>query len=72
MHADTCVVGVHCFIVHDHNRPVNVYGYDTKAGSKHACVVSAAVVYTDPKTGQVVIFLYNQVIEMKDVDHYLL
>ena len=38
-HADTCIVGDHCLEVHDHNRPVNVFGYDCKAGSKHACVV---------------------------------
>ena len=26
-HADTCVVGDHYLIVHDHNRPVNYYGH---------------------------------------------
>ena len=58
-HADTCVVGDHCLIVHDHNRPVNVYRYDPKVGSKHVCIVDAAVAYTEPKTGQVVILLLN-------------
>ena len=24
-HADTCIVGDHCLIVHDHNRTVNIY-----------------------------------------------
>ena len=33
-HSDTCVVGDQCLVVHDHNRPVNVYGRDPKAGSK--------------------------------------
>ena len=32
-HADTCVVGDYCLIVYDHNRPVNVFGYDPKADS---------------------------------------
>ena len=26
LHEDTCVVGDHCIIIHDHNRPVNVFG----------------------------------------------
>ena len=50
-HADTCVVGDHCLIVHGHNRPVNIYGYSTKAGSKHALVVDATVAYMEPETG---------------------
>ena len=69
-HADTCVVSEHCLIVH--NRPVNVYGYGSKAKSKHTCIVNAAVAYTIPETGQVVILSINQAIEMKGLDHHLL
>ena len=43
-HADTCVVGDHCLVVHDHNRSVNVFGYDPKAELKHAHIVNANVV----------------------------
>ena len=25
LHADTCVVGNNCLVIHDHNRPVNAY-----------------------------------------------
>ena len=71
-HADTCVVGDHCLILHDHNRPLNVYGYDPTAELKHACIVDAPVAYTKPETGQVVILLLNQMIEMKGIDHHLL
>ena len=75
-HAGTCVVGEHCLIVHDHNRPVNVYGYvygyNPKAGSKDACIVDAAVAYAVPETGQVVILSINQAIEMKGLDYHLL
>ena len=60
-HADTYVVGDHCLIVHDHHRPVNIYRYDPKAGSKHACIVNATVAYTVPETGQVVIISINHV-----------
>ena len=70
-YADTCVIGDHCLSVHDHNRPVNVFGYNTKVGSKCACIVNAAVAYTEPETDQVVILLINQAIEMKGLDHHL-
>ena len=29
-HADTCVVGDNCLVIHDLNRPINVYSYDPK------------------------------------------
>ena len=51
---------------------MNVFGYNPKAESKHACIVNAAVAYTEPKTGQVVIILMNQRIEMKGLYHHLL
>ena len=35
-HADMCVVGDNCFIIHDHNRLVNVYSYDPKDGHRSA------------------------------------
>ena len=31
-HADTCIVCDHCLIVHDHNRAVNIFGYNPKVG----------------------------------------
>ena len=71
-HADTCVVGDYCLIVHDNNRPMNVYGYDPKAGSKYTHVVDATVAYTESETGHVVILLPNQVTEIKGLDHHLL
>ena len=44
-HADTCVVGDYCLVIHDHKRPVNVFGYNPKAGSKHACKNDTTVAY---------------------------
>ena len=44
----------------------------SKVRSKHAHVVGATVAYIEPETGQVVILLINQAIEMKGLDHYLL
>ena len=37
----------------------------------HACKVDATVAYTEPETGQFVILLLNQAIEMKGLDHHL-
>ena len=71
-HADTCVVGDHCLVVHDHNIPVNVFEYNPKAGSRLACIVNAAVAYAKAETGHVVTLYINQAIEMKDLDHHLL
>ena len=71
-HVDTCVVGDHCLIVCDHNRPFNVYGYNPKAGLKHARVVDAAVTYKVPETGQVVFLSIYQAIEIKSFNHHLL
>ena len=67
-HADTCVVGDNCQIVDNHNKPVNVYGHNPKAGSKHAHIVNATVAFTVPEAGQVVILSINQAIKMKGLD----
>ena len=40
-HINTGVVGDHCLVVHDHDRPINVYSYDPKDGLKHAYFVDA-------------------------------
>ena len=50
-HEETCVVGYQCLIIHDHNRPVNVNGYDPKVVLKHAHVVGASVTYDKLKRG---------------------
>ena len=45
-HADTCVVGDDALIIHEHNRIVDVFGYEGSAGrSKRLKVVDAAVVH---------------------------
>ena len=33
-HADMCVVGHNCLVIHDHNRPVDIYSYDLKRSQK--------------------------------------
>ena len=51
---------------------VNVFRYDPKLGSTCACIVDAAVAYTEPERGLVVILIINQAIGMKGLDHHLL
>ena len=52
-HADSCVVGDNWLVIHDHDRPVNVYSYDPKDGHKSAKTVDATVGYQDAQSGQV-------------------
>ena len=65
-------VGDHCLIIHDHNRPVNVFRYNPTVGLKHACIVDDTVIYNQLETGQIVPLLIHQVIEMKDLHHHSL
>ena len=46
-HAGTSAVGDNCLVVHNHNRPVNVYSYDPKDGNRYAKTVDDAVGYQD-------------------------
>ena len=49
--ADMCVVGGNCLVIHDHNRPVNVYSYDPKDGHRSAKTNDATVGYQGPQSG---------------------
>ena len=51
-HADTCIVGNQCLVIHDHNRPVYVFDFDPKSESKSVCIVVVAVAYNKPEMGQ--------------------
>ena len=50
---------------------MNAFVYDPKAGSKHAYIVDASVAYDEHWTGQIVILVIQQSIEMKCLDHHL-
>ena len=48
-HADTCVVGDKCFIIHKHDMPINIYSHDQKDGHGSAKSVNNDTVgYHDP------------------------
>ena len=51
-HAHMCVVGDNCLVIHNYNRPVNVYRCDPKDGHRSAKAVDATVGYQDLQSGQ--------------------
>ena len=57
-----CVVGDNYLVIHDHNRPVNVYSYDPEDGHRSAKTVDAAVSYQDLQSGQRFLLIMNQAI----------
>jgi hypothetical protein len=60
-HADTCVVGMNALIVHVLDKKVNVSGFDPSQGKvKDLNLVSAALAYNDPVSGEVIILMINQ------------
>ena len=61
-HAHTCIVGDNCLVIHDLNRPVNVYSYDPIDGHRSAKTVDAIVGYQDSQSGQKFILMINQAI----------
>ena len=71
-HADTCVVGRHALVVHEHDKVVMVSGFDPSQPARRAKVVDAAIKYTQRDTGDHVILMVNQAILVPEMDHCLL
>ena len=71
-HADTSVVGSNVLIVHDHERYVDVFGYDSKSRHKNVTTVDAAVAYDNPQTGDTSVLLINQAIMIPSMNNILL
>ena len=71
-HIDTCVVDDSCLVTHDQNRPVNIYSYDPKDGHRCAKTVNATIGYHDPQSGQILIFMANQLIHISGTENHLL
>ena len=71
-HADTCVVGKHCLVIRDWDRPVDVYGWNPKDGKRVCQTVTAVVSYVRPDNGQLVNLVIHQAIHCPHLDHHLL
>ena len=71
-HAEQSCVSERCaLIIHDHERPVTVYGYDGERG-KTLKIVDAVVCYTDPSTGDKWMLIINQALLVPGLQHPLI
>jgi hypothetical protein len=66
------VLGKHCLVIHDYERPIEVRGYDPKGPPYTAKTVSAAVAYQDNVTGGIVILIFHQALLIPHLEHNLL
>ena len=73
IHADTCVLGKHAHIFMDHERSVNIVGYDKSKGTlaRNMKTVSGAHNYDDPSSGTTVIIVVYQAIHVPTMDNNL-
>ena len=70
--ANTLVVGRGTLIFHDHCQTVRVSSYDPEAGARECQMVSAAVAWDHPQTGQVYLLVIHQAIEVPNLPNHLL
>jgi hypothetical protein len=72
-HADTSVVGRNAIVVHDYDRPVDGCGFDPKGPvTRSLKTVTAAMAYTIPASGEVVILMVHQAVLIPSLHHKLL
>ena len=71
-HADTCVVGDNSLVIHYHNKPVNIYIYNSKNGHRSAKTVDVPVGYQEPQSEQKFILVMNQAICINGLENLLL
>ena len=71
-HADTCVVGDNCLVIHNHNRSANVYSNDPKDGHRGAKTVVATLGYQNLQNGQKFVLMINQTICIDEIVNHLL
>ena len=72
-HADTCCVGRGVMIVNETHRMVNVTPFLQSLGTvSQVPIVSAAVAYDDPRSGEVFILIFHQVLYFKNMNHCLI
>ena len=72
-HADTCCVGRDVMIVNEMIQTVKVSPFLKSLGTVHKVpIVTAAVAYDDPKSGEVFILIIHQALHFKEMNHCLL
>ena len=70
-HADMCSSN-NCLVIHNPNRPVNIYSYDPKDGHRSANTVDATAGYHYPQSGQKIILMIFQAICIDGLVNHLL
>ncbi len=70
-HADTCVVGSNALVIRDHERFVDIYGFDKETQHANARTINAMIVYKDLVMHSKVILMINQAIEIDSMHNIL-
>ena len=71
-HADTFVVGKNVLVIHEHDRKVQVQGYDPTLPTREAMIVDCALKYRCVSTGECSILVVNQALQVPELEHCLL
>jgi hypothetical protein len=71
-HADCCVCGKEVLAFNDFDREVTVTGWDPEGETQSLKIVSAAMGYTIPQSGQTVLLIAHQSIFSPSLNHNLL
>jgi hypothetical protein len=71
-HADCCVCGKEVFVFNDFDREVTVTGWDQEAETQSLRIVSVAMGYTIPESGQNVLLIAHQSIFSPSLNHNML
>jgi hypothetical protein len=71
-HADCCVCGKEVLVFNDFDRVVTVTGWDPEGEIQSLRIVSAAMGYTIPQSGQTVLLIVHQSIFSPSLNHNLL
>jgi hypothetical protein len=71
-HADCCVCGKEVLVFNDFDREVTVAGWDPTGETQSLSIVSAAMGYTIPESGQTVLLIAHQSIFSPSLSHNLL
>jgi hypothetical protein len=71
-HADCCVCGKEVLVFNDFDREFTVTGWDPEGETQPLRIVSAAMGYTIPESGQTVLLIAHQSIFSPSLNHNLL
>ena len=71
-HVYTTVLGLNCLPVHYFEIPVDVSGWYANSGSVECLIISRAIAYNHPISGQVYMLVYHQIIHCERLANHLM